>query len=376
MMRLARLVAASLLAAISTLTVSIPAHADTYRNDQWYLTYLRIAQAHAITQGAGMTVAVIDTGIEANHPDLTGNVLPGADVVAGGSGNGWGDVDGHGTGMAGIIAGHGHGAGNRDGVLGIAPQAKILPIRINTGAGWGGGDALAFGIDEAVKRGVKIISISMSAHSSEAIEAVARAHSAGAIIIASSGNEPTNHFVTAPARYPGAVAVGAVDRKGSIATVSTRGDEVVLTAPGVDITSTNRINKATGSRYRRGTGTSDSAAIVSGIVALVWAKYPQLTNDQIIERLTATAVDKGAAGRDRDYGFGVIDPVAALTANVPTASPTPTVATAGPVGPSATALPDTDDGSQPAWFGVGLLVVGAAALVGGVILTVRRRRAG
>lgn len=373
MMRLARVVAASMLAAVSALAVSTPARADIYRNDQWYLTYLRIAQAHAITQGAGVTVAVIDTGIEAGHPDLTGNVLPGVDVVGGGGGNGWGDVDGHGTGMAGIIAGHGHGAGNRDGVLGIAPKAKIMPIRINTGSGWGGGDALALGIDEAVKRGVKIISISMSAHSSKAIEAVARAHSAGAIIIASSGNEPTNHFVTAPARYPGAVAVGAVDRNGSIATVSTRGDEVALTAPGVDITSANRINKATGSRYRRGTGTSDSAAIVSGIVALVWAKYPQLSNDQIIERLTTTAVDKGATGRDRDYGFGVIDPVAALTASVPTASPTPTFATTGPAGPSSTALPDTDDGSRSDWFGLGLLGLGAAALVIGVILTVRRR---
>lgn len=374
----ARLAAVSLLTAVTTVAVGSPAHADRYRDDQWYLSFLKISEAHKISQGAGVTVAVIDSGVEAKHPDLTGNVLRGFDTVTGGAGNGWGDADGHGTGMAGLIAAHGHGSGGRDGVLGIAPKAKVLPIRVETPAGHGGGDAIAIGIDEAVKRGVKIISISQSAHSADSateIQAVARAHAAGVLVIAGAGNLPDDHYVAPPARYPGAVAVGAVGRDGLIADISTRGEEVQLTAPGVDITSTSKINKSAGTQYRRGTGTSPATAITAGLAALVWSKYPDLTADQVLERLTRTAVDKGPQGRDREYGFGLIDPVAALTA--PAAAPTTSPSATGgerSAAPDVTSLPgDSEDDGGGLNLGVGLLIIGGVLLAGGVVVLLVRR---
>ncbi|GAA1361437.1 S8 family peptidase [Catellatospora chokoriensis] len=366
----ARLAAVSLLAAVTTVGVGAPAHADRYRNDQWHLPFLRIAEAHAISQGEGVTVAVIDSGVEGGHPDLTGNVLKGFDTIVGGDGDGWGDDEGHGSSMAGLIAGHGHGSGNKDGVLGMAPKAKVLPIRISTAKGHGGGDAIAIGIDEAVKRGVKIISISASAPSADSsvlIKAVERAHAAGVLVIAAAGNQPKDFYVAAPGRYPGAVAVGAVDQQGTVAPVSVRGDEVQLVAPGVDITSTSRINKATNTQYRRSSGTSPATAITAGLAALIWSKYPQLTADEVLERMTRTAIDKGPAGRDRDYGYGLIDPVAALTA--PAAAPSaPVIAPSIEVSlPEIPDLPDTRGGGSGLLLGLGLLVV---LLIGGVLVVV------
>src|SRR5262249_48452583 len=120
--------------AVLTLLVTVVAPtssvwADGIRDQQWHLGFLRVAEAHRYSQGAGVVVAVVDTGVDATHPDLTGSILPGADVRPGASGNGQTDTDGHGTAMAGLIVAHGHGPGNSAGVLGLAPQAKVLPVR-------------------------------------------------------------------------------------------------------------------------------------------------------------------------------------------------------------------------------------------------------
>jgi type VII secretion-associated serine protease mycosin len=337
--------------------------ADHIRDGQWHLAYLKVPDAHAISQGEGITVAVVDSGIDQDHPDLVGNVLPGLDVVAGGDGTGWGDADGHGTGMAGLIAAHGHGAGNVDGALGLAPKAKILPIRINTGSGMGDGTALALAVDEAVKRGAKIISVSINstAHSYDAVQ---RAIAAGVIVVASTGNQPREFFIGDPAAYPGVVAVGAVGKDGTIADVSVRGPAVALVAPGVDIVSTSYE-----AGYRIGTGTSPSTAIVSGAAALVWSKYPWLTSTQVVDHLTSTATDRGAPGRDTEYGFGVLDVLNALTTPPVTASPTGTAIqaqTAPIVAPR-----------EPGRSVLALLVIGgigAAVLVVAVIVVVLRSR--
>jgi type VII secretion-associated serine protease mycosin len=329
---------------------------------------LEIAKAHQLSQGQGITVAVIDSGISADHPDLSGNVLPGTDVVVGGSGNGWGDVDGHGTGMAGLIAAHGHGSGNGDGALGMAPKAKILPIRINTtNAGSGDSVAMAKAVDFAVERGAKIISISQRTTANQAYEAVQRALKANVMVVASAGNRPTEEFIGDPAAWPGVVAVGAVGKDGKIADVSVRGRQMMLSAPGVDIATTGK-----GTTYRAGTGTSDSAAIVSGVAALVWSKYPNLTAAQLAEHLTTTATDKGAAGRDEEYGFGIINPVKALST-----TPTPSTSVA-PSDEGARIIPRTSPEDEPkskvgmyVAIGGGLLVL--VAIVIGVM--VMRRRA-
>lgn len=360
--------------------IGSPAYADKIRDDQWHLQYLRIAEAHKISQGEGVIVAVIDTGVDNTHEDLRNNILPGTDVIAGGNGNGWGDADGHGTGMAGLIAAHGHGVNGADGMLGIAPKAKILPIRIGTKAAdkMGGEDALLLGVQFAIRSGAKIISMSLSgANATFALQAEREARAAGVLMIAAAGNKPADLFLAGPANLPGVIAVGATDSDGVLGTFSMTGREVALTAPGVNIATTSRVDAGKGTKYRKANGTSDSTAIVSGVAALVWSKFPDLTASEVAWRLTTTAADKGAPGRDQEYGFGIIDPVAALTADVaasPQPSPEPTFGTAGTDAP--TELPDREGLAVAArWLlaGVCLLVLAAVGVT--TLLLVRRRRA-
>jgi subtilisin family serine protease len=301
------LVATVLLVAATTMVTS-PAGADQTRDDQWHLSSLDVARAHELSQGEGITVAVIDTGVDGNHPDLEGNVVDGVDLVA--SGNGWEDIAGHGTAMAGLIAAHGHGEGNAEGALGIAPRAKILPIRILTE-----NDSqqslthypLAEAIDEAVRRGADIISISMEAGPGS-LEPAKAAIEAGVVVVAASGNRPRDERPDLGA--DGVVLVGALGPDGVVADISVRGNGLTplwLTAPGVDIVST-----ALDHGYRQGTGTSPATAIVSGAVALVWSQNPQLSGADVVDHLVRTSVDKGSPGQDPEYGFGELNVVAAL----------------------------------------------------------------
>lgn len=140
-------------------------------------------------------------------------------------------------------------------------------------------------------------------------EAIAR----DVVVVAAAGNSPHDKGVQWPAAIPGVVAVAGVDRNGNRSKISVAGPEVVLAAPSDDISSTN-----TGGGYRVGTGTSDATAIVAGAVALVRSKFPNLKAKEVIRRLTATAIDKGAPGRDPEYGYGIVNLVGALTADLPT----------------------------------------------------------
>lgn len=377
MKRVLRLVAASLLAATTSLAFVSPAQADTYRDQQWHLPFLKIAEVHKISQGEGITVAVIDTGIEAKHPDLVNNVLPGLDVAQGGSGNGWGDTDGHGTGMAGLIAAHGHGSNNGDGVLGIAPKAKIFPIRAQINAGGAGvpadvvnGQMLYRALEEAINRGAKVVSISMKIPSGDqAVEIQRLIERSNIVVVAAAGNTDAVNLLAAPANFLGVLAIGAVDQSGNIAKVSVQDPRIALSAPGVDIVSSGRINPQTGNQYRKGTGTSPSTAIVAGAAALLWSKNPQWTKQDVIRQLEATATDKGAPGQDEAYGFGIVDPLKALT--------TPLVAASQTAVPSATATataaaaPDRKSSNTALFLGIGAVVV-VAVLIGGFFLLRRR----
>lgn len=171
--------------------------------------------------------------------------------------------------------------------------------------------------------------------------------------------------------YDGVIAVGATDRRGNLAKVSVTGKAMMISAPGENISSTGR-----GGRYRVGTGTSDSAAIVSGAAALIRSKYPEMSAKEVIHRLTATAVDKGAPGRDPEYGYGVLDLVAALTADVP-----PLAGASASTGPSprptavdVTALPEPKEAGSKAT--IVLVTVGVLVVIGIVItlLVLRSRR--
>src|SRR5690606_8717367 len=176
-LRVVRTAAALLCAAAVAIIPAPPAHANTIRSDPWHLDLLRISKVHRMTRGERVTVAVIDSGVEP-HPDMRDNLLPGIDVADGGTGDGREDHDGHGTAMAGLIAAHGRGGNS--GVLGIAPAAKILPIRYETptmpGGEIGAGRRVAKGIDWAVAQGAKVINLSIGGGpAAELREAVERA---------------------------------------------------------------------------------------------------------------------------------------------------------------------------------------------------------
>ena len=343
-----------------------PALADT-RSDQWHLRYLNIEEAHRISTGKGVTVAVIDSGV-AQHPDLT-NVMSGTDMLKRG-GNGRTDVTGHGTSMAGLIAANGK---SRQRALGIAPDAKILPIRV-----LGKGKtiiSLGPAIRYAVSRGAKVINLSLGGQlDPDDLAGVKEAEEADVVVIASAGNKPDAVSISAPAFLEGVVAVGAVDRSGKHAQISASGNALDLAAPGQDITSTNR----EGGYNVRQEGTSHAAAIVSGAAALLRSKYPNLSADEVVERLKSTAVDKGAPGVDPDYGHGIIDIVAALQGG--TAPPSAAPTSAAPAPTTTTSAPAPQAETEPTSSNTPLVAGGIAAVVlllGGlvaVLLTRRRSR--
>ncbi|MFI5491776.1 type VII secretion-associated serine protease mycosin [Actinoplanes sp. NPDC051859] len=362
-----RVFAAALIALGIVASWSAPAAAaDEIRGKQWHLSALRVGDAHQITQGDGLTVAVIDSGV-ARHQDLTNAVLAGGDLVNPDGGDGRSDSSGHGTSMAGVIVGRGHGADN--GVLGLAPAAKILPIRIATNS-FNSSKQLADAISMAVARGARVINMSIGGGDDEPIRAAIRAaQAADVVLVAASGNRG-DYGDNYPGKYPEVLTVGAVDRSGKVADFSVTGPQVDLVAPGVDIVTTG--NTETG--YVRGKGTSHATAVVSGAAALIRARFPEMSAAEVVHRLTATAVDAGAEGRDDVYGYGRLDLMAALTAEVPPAPPT--------VVPSASTQPvqvEAGGGRTPVKRVSPLVIAGGAALVvlligGGVVALLVRRR--
>jgi type VII secretion-associated serine protease mycosin len=360
--------ALAVLAAVAVVLGSAtPARADSIRDQQWYWGPLEVDQAQRITKGAGVIVALLDTGVDGSHPDLKGAVLPGRQVVQNKPAGNL-DANGHGTGMAGVIAGRGHGGGA--GVLGIAPEAKIMPVRPVNDSYF-----VAQGIRWAVANGAKVINMAFATRDSESLRAAVReAAAADVVLIGTSGNDgDTDNEPEYPGAYPEMLTVGAVDRKNKVAKFSNHGKQVDLVAPGVDIP-----GPAPDNDYVLGDGTSGAAAIVAGAAALIRAKFPDLSAAEVVDRLTGTAIDRGAKGRDDYYGIGQLDLLAALTAPQPRASGSAApAATDAPV--AVPAAPPVDDGSG----GIPPLVIVAAGLVlllGAVLVAVlliaRSRRAG
>ncbi|MFC8363264.1 type VII secretion-associated serine protease mycosin [Streptomyces griseorubiginosus] len=294
------------------------ATADQTREDQWALKALNAESAWKISKGRGVTVAVIDDGVNASHVDLQGNVLTGKDFMDGGSPTPAAGDD-HGTAMAAIIAAHGHGA--NDGVIGLAPEAKILPIR-EFGTN---GPGMDVSIRYAVDHGASVVNVSQCFESTSQEEedkvsdAVAYALSHDVLVIGGAGNDG-NSSKCYPASAPGALGVGAVKNDGQIWEKSNSGSQVSLVAPGTNIVSA----KGTGSAYVSGNGTSDATAFTSAAAALLRSKFPDLTAGQIANRLVKTAVlpdsEKGLSLPDKSYGYGIIQPVSALREEIPTGS--------------------------------------------------------
>lgn len=363
---------------LMVVTVPSPAHADNVRDRQWHLSSLGITAAQRTSAGAGSVVAVVDTGVD-RHSDLVSNLLAGADFSAPDGGTGQIDQDGHGTAMASLIAGHGHGP--NDGALGIAPRAKVLPVRVAASDGLDR-DELAEGIEWAADHGSQVINLSVDTADSPALKrAIQHAMDRDVVVVAAVGLPGGLGKIPPPARYPGVVAVSGVDQAGNL-TASQLGPEVAVAAPAKDI-----VHATKDGGYSIGTGTSDATAIVSGVVALIRARYPDMDAANVINRLISTADDKGPPGRDTGYGFGVVNPVRALTADVPPVATNPLLARAAPV-MSASPVPASDapnpgdtgqaaseqPGSAWFWLAIALGVLAAIAVLAGFIFITRRAR--
>jgi type VII secretion-associated serine protease mycosin len=381
--RAARVLAVALVAAvIGPVVVAGPAGAETVREAQWFLRELKIEQAHRISAGAGVTVAVVDTGIEADHPDLAGQVAGG---VAVGRGDNQGgplvDDDSHGTAIAGLIAAKGGGPNN---ALGIAPRAKLLSVRTTATSEGSYANDVAAGIRWAADNGAKVINLSLGsgAPSPTETEAVGYALSKDVVVVAAAGNRDQGaDEIDSPADIPGVVAVGSTGRDGSVYRDSAAGPELGVVAPGEQMVTTGsrRAGKNTG--YVVPTGTSEATAVVSGVVALIRSKYPALRAADVVNRLVRTADDLGPPGRDPDSGFGRVNPVRALTEAVPETGVNP-LGQQPAAASEAAGAPPGNSGIRPrSWWRTrillllaGLTVVAILLLAVPVAAVVRRRR--
>ncbi|WP_066953899.1 type VII secretion-associated serine protease mycosin [Streptomyces lushanensis] len=375
-----------------------PAHAGTVRSRQWHLDVMKAEEMWRTSTGEGVTVAVIDSGVDP-EPDLEGQVLPGKDFSVK-PGDERDDFGNHGTGIAAMIAATGRSHGG-DGAFGLAPGSKILPIRADLGAGRSGDEMEAEAIRYAADSEARIINISRAGPYDGVAtrEAVRYALGKGKLIFAGVGNDGEYGSVKYPAATPGVVGVGAVGKDARATGESQRGPEVDLVAPG-----TNIITACAGATGLCDThGTSDSTALASASAALIWSAYPDWTNNQVLRVMLNTAGGPtDGAERNDSVGYGMVRPRIALTdpgdPGPADEYPLPDLAAASSQEPSpeapspeASAPRDAGDGDgdgteQPApaassdggggtglWIGLG---VGAALLVGAAVAVplVRSRR--
>ncbi|MEU4478130.1 type VII secretion-associated serine protease mycosin [Micromonospora sp. NPDC023966] len=289
------------------------ARTDQVRDEQWQLEELRAKTAWRTSTGRGVVVAVIDSGVDGTHPDLAGQVLPGVDLVTPDGGDGP-DPVGHGTTVAGLIAGR---ADDDRGVLGLAPDARILPVRVLDDENrYDDALIVAKGVRWAVDNGARVINLSLGGGGDSPALAAALdyAFARDVVVVACTGNLATSNSpkVWYPAREPGVLAVAGLDRNSrNLWSGSITGHQTVLTAPAT------ALYGARPEGYWRVQGTSFAAPLVAATAALVRARYPRMSAGDVVNRLITTARDLGPTGRDDRFGYGMVDPVAALTADVP-----------------------------------------------------------
>ncbi|MFJ1827587.1 type VII secretion-associated serine protease mycosin [Streptomyces sp. NPDC088178] len=383
---------------------AMPASADTARSMQWHLDVMKAEEMWKTSTGKGVIVAVLDSGVDPSNPDLGGQVLRGKDLEPDAAGDEHTDYDGHGTSMAGLIAGTGRSNGGR-GAFGLAPGAKILPVRMpesGVGANQAEGDAefnrvAPVAIRYAVDRGAKVINISLGAHAgSQALsDAVKYALDKGSLIFAAAGNSGDGaNLVEYPAGTPGVVGIGAIDQDGKKTDESQHGPQIDFTAPGIDM-----VHPCTGgTQLCKTSGTSDATAIASASAALIWSKHPDWTNNQVLRVMLNTAGGPTSGAKRNDYvGYGSVRPRIVLknpgnpgpadvyplpdlaAAESPSFSAEPSKATGSSkdTDKPAAAAPASGDTSSKAglWIGLG---IGGAVLVGAVAtaLAIRSRRRG
>ncbi|MFE1362138.1 S8 family serine peptidase [Streptomyces harbinensis] len=386
----------ALTAALTTAPATTAQAADTPQHP-WYFDTYRIDEVWEHTTGEGITVAVIDTGVDPTLPELQGQVLDGTDLTAAPQGAHV-DTDGHGTDMAALIAGTGNG-----GVQGLAPGATILPIRVTYGGITGdAADRWAEAVHYAIESGARIINFSLGdvnvesarQEMSEALTAAAR-HDV--LIFAATGNNGDDlNAPSAPNSLDGVVGVSAVNSSGERAPYSTYGPQVSLAAPGDDVP--GHCGDISGPACIRDEGgTSSATALASASAALIWAQHPDWTKNQVLRVMLNTAERPDDQRRDDYTGYGIVRPDRVVLDGEgdpgdpdsppifrdweaelrPPATPSPTPETSPGPDAETTPAPDaepaatSDDASPLPW----LLGGGAAVLVAGSVgwLLWRRR---
>lgn len=291
----------------ATRTPNDPLYGQGY---QEYLKTVRLPAAWDVTTGAtGVTVAILDSGVDLNHPDLAAKTVAGWDFVNGDS-QAW-DDNGHGTFVAGIAAA---ASNNSRGVVGASWGARIMPIKVLARGGGGTDDRIASGIRWAVDHGAKVVNLSLGGPGDNPVlaQAVAYAASKNALVVASAGNEGSVGAPSYPAAYPAAVAVSATDRSGGFVWWSNSGWWVDVTAPGMAMTSTCMGDGTADTYCTGGSGTSFSAPLVAGVAALIRGKYTSWSQATVAAKLRTSARDMGPRGIDPYYGWGIVDAFAAV----------------------------------------------------------------
>ncbi|MHA7306250.1 S8 family serine peptidase [Arthrobacter sp. TMN-49] len=331
------------------------ASADDIRNRQYWLAQSGVKKAWEVSQGAGVKIAIIDSGIDKSHKDLAGAVVGGTDISGAGSADGSKGVGAepeHGTLVASMLAGRGHssstasakpskgakpsstapakdavGAGP-DGVIGVAPQAELLSVSVWLGSENPSGktidDQIPAAVRWAVDQGAKVINMSLGSTSTSWPqswdEAFAYAEAKDVVIVAAAGNRKSgSEQVGAPATIPGILAVGGLDKDGTASIdSSSQGISIGVSAPAEDL-----VGGLPGGGYAHWNGTSGAAPIVSGVAALIRAKYPDMSAAQVINRIITTAKPKGEGLPNAIYGYGILDAKAALSEEVPVVEKNP-----------------------------------------------------
>lgn len=316
-LRIANSVLALLIVGLVSWPGSATASPKPLPQQWWFKTWGVRTHLWPLSTGRGITVAVLDTGVQADLPELRGVVLPGLNAEDG-RGDGrqdldeWGPPAGHGTAMASAIAAQ----GGVTGLLGVAPDAKILPVVTQSNR------AYAMGIRFAADRGAQVINLSQGLPGpcpAFLQGAIAYALGKDAVILAGAGNDGnTTNFSMSPANCKGVVAVGAVDRKFKPWEETQRQPYVTVAAPGVHTPVLMRDGK-----LYSGSGTSDATALVSGAVALIRARHPRMTNREVVRQLIASALDIYEKGRDNRTGYGIIRPYRPLAGKAPKGTANP-----------------------------------------------------
>jgi subtilisin len=277
------------------------------------VSQVKAPQAWSCSRGGRIPVAILDTGIDSTHPDLAPNDRGGISFVP--SESSPEDLNGHGTHCAGTVA----AARNGSGVVGVAPAASIHAVKVLDQFGSGAFSNVIAGIDWAIKRRIKIVSMSLGGPSApSALEAMCNAAWAkGLLLVAAAGNTgPGSGTVGYPAKYANVIAVSAIDSSNVIASFSSRGPEVELCAPGVSVRST-----LPGGLFGPMSGTSMACPHVAGVAALAWGGHRYASNVTLRRLLAWTADNLGAPGRDDEYGYGRVDAGATCALAKPPAIP-------------------------------------------------------